>query len=175
MAEVVDLEHARRPKIYRVRRKAHEDDYKKLHRFTKGHVEWISEEFIGFPTGERRGGALSPCQRMEITLRYLGDPGFQIGVALDFGVHQTTVSKVVTETLKRIVEKRNEWIRFPSSQAEVAKAKLSWLNKLGFPSTIGAIDCTHVKIEKPSGKLKESWQLKNIHPFTSPILYRDLR
>ena len=83
MAEVVTLDQMRRRKVYRTRHEAHEDDYKKLHRFTKCHVEWISQHFIGPPNGERRGGSLNPCQRMEITLRYLGDPGFQIGVAQD--------------------------------------------------------------------------------------------
>ena len=30
---------------------------------------------------------------MEVFLRHIGDPGFQVGVGEDIGIHQTTVSK----------------------------------------------------------------------------------
>jgi hypothetical protein len=50
-----------------------------MYRFEERNVEYLAEIFLG-NTEERRGGALSPKQRMEIYLRYMGDPGFQVGV-----------------------------------------------------------------------------------------------
>jgi hypothetical protein len=41
---------------------------------------------------------------MKIFLRYMGDPGFQSGVAEDLGVHHTTVSKVITDSATNIAE-----------------------------------------------------------------------
>ncbi|KAJ8932433.1 hypothetical protein NQ318_023651 [Aromia moschata] len=66
-------------------------------------LEWIvSSEEATFTlneaqSGERRGGAICNVDKMKIFLRYVGDPGFQTGVGEDIGVHQTSVSKVVTE------------------------------------------------------------------------------
>lgn len=38
--------------------------------------------------------------------------------------------------------------KFPTSNADVTHAKERWAEKLGFTFTIGAIDCTHVRIDK---------------------------
>lgn len=42
------------------------------------------------------------------------------------------------------------WIKFPQTNSEVTKAKEDWQKKFKIPSVIGAIDCTHVRISKPS-------------------------
>jgi hypothetical protein len=47
------------------------------------------------------------------------------------------------------VDKAQTWIRFPRSNEEINVAKESWLAKNQIPCTIGAIDCTHVRISKP--------------------------
>ncbi|KAG8318431.1 hypothetical protein J6590_001542, partial [Homalodisca vitripennis] len=65
-----------------VRRESREQDYRALYRFNKMNVEWISDHFHG-ENFERRGGALPNLDRMRIFLRYVGDPGFQSGVAED--------------------------------------------------------------------------------------------
>lgn len=44
---------------------------------------------------------------MRISLRYVGDPGFQSGVAEDIGVHQTTVYLTVATVSDAIVRKSN--------------------------------------------------------------------
>ena len=69
-------------------------------------------------TGEKRGGALSPIEKMEITLRFLGDPGFQEGIAYDSGLHQSTVSKNVFYTLTSISQTLNNWIKWPDTALE---------------------------------------------------------
>lgn len=70
---------------------------------------------------ETRGGALSNVQKLETTLRFLGDPGFQSGIGNDIGIHQCTVSRVITSTLNKIVERDNEWVTFPTSDEELSK------------------------------------------------------
>jgi hypothetical protein len=47
------------------------------------------------------------------------------------------------------VDKAQTWIRFPRSNEEIKAAKESWLAQNKIPCTIGAIDCTHVRISKP--------------------------
>jgi hypothetical protein len=60
---------------------------------------------------------------MKIFLRYVGDPGLHSGVAEDLGVHQTTVSKVITDIATKIVEKARLWIKFPSTEEEFEAVK----------------------------------------------------
>nr|CAH7757204.1 unnamed protein product [Callosobruchus chinensis] len=73
---------------------------------------------------------------MKIFLRYVGDPGYQTGEAEDIGDHQTS-------------EKCVQWIKFPSTPADVTEAKKRWQRKYTFPCAVGAIDCTHIEIKKP--------------------------
>ncbi|KAJ4433356.1 hypothetical protein ANN_15615 [Periplaneta americana] len=101
-------------------------------------------------TQERRGGALSSEMKMKIFLRYMADPGFQSGIAEEMGIHQTTVSKTVISVSKKIMEKANIWIKFPLSLQDITAAKAEWLQKFNFPSAIGVMDCTHVRIPKPT-------------------------
>lgn len=149
---LINIRPIKKVKFYHERRLAPVflEDYRRLHRFSPEHVKFLAETFL-VETNETRGGALSAIQRMEITLRYLSDPGFQRSVAYQVGVTQSTVSDTVRKTLSQIVAKADDWIIFPSTQEEVLLSKQQWYRKLGFPSCIGAIDCTHVRIEKPRG------------------------
>nr|CAH7754861.1 unnamed protein product [Callosobruchus chinensis] len=98
----------------------------------------MSEYFLG-DSGERRGGALTPLQKLKIFLRYVADPGFQTGVATDIGVRQPTVSNVIAEVIQKIIQKSDYWIHFPSTDEEFERA-------------IGARDCTHIPILKPAAR-----------------------
>jgi hypothetical protein len=97
MASILNVGHIRSTKQYKRRVVTRVEDYKTLFRFEEENVDWLSEHFLGGDSGERRGGALTPQQRMKIFLRYCADPGFQSGVGEDIGVDQTTVSRVVQQ------------------------------------------------------------------------------
>ncbi|XP_030747150.1 putative nuclease HARBI1 [Sitophilus oryzae] len=73
---------------------------------------------------------------------------FQSGVAENIGVSQGTVSLTVKYVAKKITEKAAVWIKFPSTIQEIDAAKNQWLEKYKFPTAIGALDCTQVKIKK---------------------------
>ena len=146
MAEFIAV--LRRRKVYKVRRDSFGCDYKSLYRFKKENVEWIAEHFLG-ESNETRGGALSNIQKMRIFLRYLGDPGFQTGVAEDIGVDQSTVSRTFTQVLSAVLQKSNCWIKFPATANAFQDAMTEWQEKCTFPAAIGAIDCTHILIKRP--------------------------
>ena len=93
--------HAREEKVYKSRINRDEiapATYRKLFRFNKEHVEWLAETFLP-ESDETRGGCLSQVGRMETTLHYLADPGYQTTVAEVMGVTQPTVSRYVAGTL----------------------------------------------------------------------------
>ena len=130
--------------------------YRKLFRFDKGNVEWLAETFLP-ENYETRGGCLTQVQRMQTTLAYLADPGYQTSVAQKLGISQATVSRCVADSLERISARQSTWIKFPVSNADVANTKQWWAEKLGFPVTLGAIDCTHVRIDKPGGQFGDDF------------------
>ncbi|XP_013418512.1 putative nuclease HARBI1 [Lingula anatina] len=137
-----------RRKVYQPRRDQASPSYHAEFRFMEENVTWMAEHFL-FENSETRGGALSNKQRMEVFLRYIGDPGFQVGVGKDMGIHQCTVSRTFANVLEQVVEKASIWIQFPTDPDDIQKAKDSWLEKCNFPCAIGALDCTHILIQKP--------------------------
>lgn len=138
----------RKVKVYKDRHWGSDENFHKLYRFTRQNVEFLANHFLD--GDETRGGALSRNDRMRVCLRYMSDPGFQNGVEEDIGVHQSTVCKVVWEVAAKIVQKSNDWIRFPSTENEFEAAAAKWRKKYRFPNALGAIDCTLLHISKPS-------------------------
>ena len=57
-------------------------------------------------------------ERMETTLRYLADPGFQTSVAKVMGITQPTACTVIADTLDRISAQHETWIKFPTSNTQ---------------------------------------------------------
>ena len=141
----------RKPKIYNVRRSGHHvHDYKRLFRFDEDNVHWIVQNvLLDNNDVETRGGALSTKQRLEAFLRYVSDPGFQVGVGEDLGIDQSSVCRSVHYICERLVQIADNWIKFPQTRQEKENASSTWTAKYSFPQAIGAIDCTHIKINRP--------------------------
>ncbi|XP_055628999.1 putative nuclease HARBI1 [Toxorhynchites rutilus septentrionalis] len=154
----------RATKIYKGIRIGDDDNFKQLYRFSRENVDHLAQFFLG-NDNETRGGALGDIQRMKCFLRYLGDPGFQVGVGEDLGIHQTTVCKTIWAVCKAIVIKANDWIRFPQTTQELEHEKKVWLSKHRMPGAIGAIDCTHILIKRPNIYKDEFINRKGLHSF----------
>ncbi|CAH1984343.1 unnamed protein product [Acanthoscelides obtectus] len=85
-------------KVFKDRRESREVDYRALYRFSKVN-----------------GRCFEQYRKNEGFLRYVGDPGFQIGIGEAIGVHQSTASRTVSNVITRIVQNSNIWIRFPTT------------------------------------------------------------
>lgn len=81
------------------------------------------------------------------------------------GLHQTTVCKTIWFVAKKIAEKAKKWIKFPHNTESFEKEKNLWQKKFRFPSAIGAIDCTHVAIKRPSQFRDEYVNRKGVTTF----------
>ena len=92
--------------------------YRTQFRFDDTTVQWMADHFLGPPSNERRGGALTPKKQFEIALKYYSDPGFQAGVSEIVGVSQPTVSRTVKYVTEQIYADRSTWIKFPNATAE---------------------------------------------------------
>ena len=102
MAEFMNI---RKSKNYQDRNVTCEN-IKALYRFEQENIVWISDHFLG-QSAETRGGALQNIEKMKVFLRFAGDPGFQVGIAADTRIHQSTVSRVIAEVSEKIIEKCN--------------------------------------------------------------------
>jgi len=100
----LNVGNVRMGKDYKPRVETRDVDYHSLYRFEKENVIWIADHFLG-QEEETRGGCLSSLARMKTFLRYMGDPGFQVGVGEDIGIDQTTVSKTIHLVIILIIHK----------------------------------------------------------------------
>ena len=122
--------------------------YKMVYRFEEHNVITMPNIFLGL-RDERRSHSLTRKEKLECFLRYVGDPGYQINVGEQISVHQGTVSRNVHEVAQKIVSKCKDYIRFPTTAAEVNTAKETWANRFTHPHAIGVIDGTLIPIQKP--------------------------
>ena len=64
---------------------------------------------------------MTSIHKMKICLRYLGDPGYQMGIGLELGVSQATASRTMSTVVDIIVAHTNEWIKFPTTNQEIVE------------------------------------------------------
>lgn len=80
--------------------------------------ESVDHKFIAEQNGTQ-GGTPSSRMKMEIFLQYIGDAGFEIGVANNLRADHPTVCKTYPTVLESIVSKVQDWIKFPSIIAKI--------------------------------------------------------
>lgn len=79
--------------------------------------------------------------------------GCILQVAGDFtGTDKATASRVTVKTSRAIASLNNQYIRVPASREEISMARQGFYNISRFPRCIGAIDCTHIKIQSLDGE-----------------------
>ena len=144
----------RRRPIYRERLNAfnyYDDcDFKQRYRLSKATVqriiELIEDDLISvYP----RATDLSPSLQVLITLRYFATGCFQKVVGDLHGVSVATANRIVNRVSRAICGLKNLFIQFPS-QDNFQRYKRDFFAIARFPDVVGAIDCTHIKIQKPN-------------------------
>lgn len=85
-------------------------------------------------------------------MNILGSGGFQFssGQSLHHNLHQPIISKIFAEFLIVLSAKSADHIQFPKTENEIIKCKRDFFEKYGFPNVVGAIDGTHIPIQKPA-------------------------
>ena len=139
----------RQTKSYKERRQPEKNYYRTQYRFDEVSVQWMSDHFLGPGSGEKRGGALSNKQKMEVCLRFMADPGFQNGVSEVVGISQPTVSRTVKQVVETICLKSNRWIIFPGNQRAVNELSTLWILSRKLPGCFRAVDGSLIKVQVP--------------------------
>jgi hypothetical protein len=105
-----------------------------------------------------RNDCLSPQNLLLLSLRFNATGSF-LSVAGDFcGVHKSTASKTVKRVSRALAALRPNYIKMPQNRNEINECKQKFFNIARFPNCIGAIDCSHVKIQSVGGENAEIYR-----------------
>jgi hypothetical protein len=128
-----------------------EQEFKMRFRFEKQTILWLCD-LIG-PEIEpitRRRKPVTALNQILLTMRYLATGGFQQLLGDTFAVHKSTVCVTIQRVVHKIAQLKPHYIKMPTP-AETQAVKLSFYRLRRMPRVIGAIDCTHIRVESPGG------------------------
>ena len=93
----------------------------------------------------KRSHALPVRIQILICLRFLASGAMYSDIATQFGVHKSTVSRVVDDVVECFIDLKDEVIVFPQERADIVAVQRGF----DFPNMIGAVDGTHIRIVRP--------------------------
>ncbi|XP_026488745.2 putative nuclease HARBI1 [Vanessa tameamea] len=105
----------------------------------------------------KRNRALKPRDQILIALRFYATGSYQKVIGDIFHVEQVTVHRVVHKVTAAIAKLSCNFIKMPDSQERIEVAN-DFYSIAGFPRILGAIDCTHIKINSPGGYQAETFR-----------------
>ncbi|XP_020298243.1 putative nuclease HARBI1 [Pseudomyrmex gracilis] len=149
-------EEIRRPKIIRHRPNYFEEydghDFFVRFRLSKRTTENVLneiEDIISHPT--HRNDCLSASQQLLLTLNFYANGSFLRCTGDFLGVSKSTASITVRRVSVALASLKPQYINMPSTDEEISEMRQSFYNIARFPRCIGALDCTHVKVQSPGG------------------------
>ncbi|XP_067638017.1 putative nuclease HARBI1 [Eurosta solidaginis] len=114
-----------------------------------------------------RNNAMQPHQMFFIALRFYASGSFQQIVADLSRVSKASASRAITLVSYHLASLRRDFVKFPQTEQERLETQAAFKEKANFPRVIGAMDCTHVKINSPVTHGHERTHLveeKILHP-----------
>lgn len=105
-----------------------------------------------------RNQSISSINQLLVTLRFLATGAYQILLGDDMHIHKSTTCRIISKVIPQIAALHNAYIVMPQNTVEVAELKNSFHEIAGFPSVVGCIDCTHVRIRSPGGENAEQYR-----------------
>lgn len=113
--------------------------------------DFIMPEIIGdLHRHTLRNQSLTPIQQLCIVLRFYSSGSFHRILGDTLGMHRSTVTKLIHLVSVSIIRRlKHVYIRTPTGQDNLMAISAQFQEKCRFPGVIGAIDCTHVRIQRP--------------------------
>lgn len=128
-----------------------DNKFREKFRLSKATTWWLVDQMndrLEFPTN--RNNPVSPMNRVLTALRFYATGAFNILIGDCSNVHRTTVLRIIHEVSDIIASYRPRFVQFPTQQ-EIRNVMDGFYGIGGFPGVIGAIDCTHIRIQSPGG------------------------
>lgn len=111
---------------------------------------------------DSRGGGLSVETQVLAALSYMASNSFQLVVGDVLGISRQSASRCIYRVAAALVEKRGQFIYFPSSEEDLNRVSNGFYAIAGFPNVIGVVDCTHIRILAPDSE-RDYVNRKNQH------------
>nr|XP_039248878.1 putative nuclease HARBI1 [Styela clava] len=127
-----------------------ENEFTQRYRFSKDSV-LILLDIIKNDTGMVvRKHSLPPILQLLTALRFFACGHFQMTDGDLMGMSRHTARRSIHRVATCFAKQKRKFIDFLGQ--DLSKVKQNFFNVAGFPSVIGAIDCTHVSIQSPEGE-----------------------
>ncbi len=94
-----------------------------------------------------RNAAVPPVLQLLVALRFYATGCFQRVDGDLFGLHNSTVCRIVSRVSRAIVSLKNQYIRFTPTGETAA----GFHRRAGFPGVLGVVNCTHIPIQNTGG------------------------
>jgi len=102
-----------------------------------------------------RGLPIPPLLKLCAALRFYATGSFQIVTGDLENISQSSISILVKEISEILAKNKEEFVKFPKSAEEVEIENQRFFILGRFPGVVGALDCTHIKIQCPGGESAE--------------------
>lgn len=76
-----------------------------------------------------------------------------LGAGDTMGISKTAAHDIIQLVVNAIVELRKEYIHFPSTPQGMRTQVSQFFSIARFPKVMGAIDCTHIRVQNPGNKI----------------------
>ena len=92
---------------------------------------------------------IPPEKVLALGLYRLADGNSYSTIGANFGVGKSTVIEAVQDVTEALFDLRNEYIKFPVTEAETIASIETFSELSDLPNVAGAIDGTHIEIKAP--------------------------
>jgi len=82
-------------------------------------------------------------------LRYLATGSFLLAISDFVGVSESSACRYIHQTCRAIAKQKQKFLSFPINDVDIKTVITGFYSRSRFPRVIGAIDCTHIKIQSP--------------------------
>ncbi|CAK8689627.1 unnamed protein product [Clavelina lepadiformis] len=128
-----------------------EEQFRERFRFRKDSVlQLLGMISSDLEHGTNRNHCIPPILQLVTTLRFYAAGHFQRTEGDLIGIDQSSACRVIHRVTRAIATRHEQFIRFPSNQ-DLNNVKFHFKNIAQFPGVLGAIDCSHIPIKRPSG------------------------
>ncbi|KAJ0174011.1 hypothetical protein K1T71_010157 [Dendrolimus kikuchii] len=155
---IANLRNRGRTKVYRKRAdpfSLENEEFLKRYRFTKQTATTIIDLVRKDLQLNRKGCGTSPELQVLTALRCWGRHEVQENAGDLHGLSQATTSRICSRVARALARHSADFIKMPTSFSEEQKLMEEFYQIGGFPSVIGSIGCTYIKIKKYGGNSAE--------------------
>ncbi|KAB0798890.1 hypothetical protein PPYR_06770 [Photinus pyralis] len=134
-------------------------DFKMRYRFSKPIVQNLLHMFGHLIEPKtKRNKSIDGLTQLLITLRFYATGTYQRVIGDHINVNQSTACRVINRVTRHLARQRPNFINMPKNQDDILQVCRGFYRIRGFPKVIGAIDCTHIKIQSPGGNNAELYR-----------------